>query len=921
MSISTSRVSNQPSLSQDRTSYYSVTLSVAVTTSATVPATITRGSTVLRTSIATSSLLQVPTTSYSLQTARPTIVLSYDTRSICAGDGLDSMSIGVLSTIVFSVVVGAFIWVTFAILRPRIPQIASLRHTLPNAQYGGQYSALHDLSVIRLLRLLHRGSVTPDEGVLQRRLLVDGVDESHKARLRLLVLSIMVIVLVMAALLMLYREFNKLLSYRRLWLRVRCDDMEIGWLSLDQTPGLTGLGEEAVKDVFAGNGLVSARRGRNSVGSNESRRRRSTALARQGPQHDEHSESDDANNSSYTDGNDIDVTGVFSVVDTRDAETLIHTRDRVLNSLELAEAHYINTYCRCFPGSGPLLPIVRKQSQHHHQYLKALYGRIKSWREQLKTLNTEVDMEQQRMYFNIRNGISVRGWLLVGRGVRFLPGIRMIPGRSKDDIRWAELQNNGGNIGRMYFWVMVTLLSLLLAILLTGLVCLALGSAPNFAHYLPALKSLVRYDDLGPAIGTTLVPSLLTMLFIATLLGFIHYFSRFSGSVSHSDNRTMELKAAFYAITLIGGAWLIGISAILFGLQAFSTGSDQATTVSEGVVYIAGFILALVISAFIVPGLLLLQPIRLWRIISAKRKALFINLTLLLALYPRTYNPSFGMGASILGLFFAAAFSMLFPLIGPPLVLLLFLTLMVHRYLVGYSPFRSLAAPLAHSAVCTLVTLQPFLLGLILLAHRLWALGSLLLCVAVFGLVAVELYAETQTREPDVDSLSLRAWESLDKFVSQVMTGEADLVPYPVQFVAEQQGTRSSMASMLEMIAASLAVGPSASLQSKPVPFPKETINDLVSTARAAAAFATLDSPPRLNPTDPEDDVADFLYPPELLAPAPPIWLYNDSAGIAQSRAHDLKREHDLDVFLDGPSPSLKGSRRRRRTPDRMNEE
>ena len=189
--------------------------------------------------------------------------------------------------------------------------------TLPNAKYGGQYSALHDLSLIRLLRLLPRGSVSTGSAVLHRRLFVDGVDESRKARSRLLGLTILVVVLAVAASLLLFREFHKLLSYRRLWLRVRCGEMEMGWLSAGQTPGLASLGEDAVKEVFADNGLVSAARGRISVGSNGSNehwRRRSVVSMRQRRQRDEPYETEDANRSSYTDGNDIDVTGVFCVV-------------------------------------------------------------------------------------------------------------------------------------------------------------------------------------------------------------------------------------------------------------------------------------------------------------------------------------------------------------------------------------------------------------------------------------------------------------------------------------------------------------------------------------------------------------------------------------------------------------------------------
>ena len=151
--------------------------------------------------------------------------------------------------------------------------------------------------------------------------------------------------------------------------------------------------------------------------------------------------------------------------DTGRAETLIHTRDHVLNNLELAESHYIAAYRQCLPGSGPLLPIVEPQSQRHHPYLKSIYDQIKNWRQHFKAMNDNVETEQQRIYFNIRNGISVRGWLLVGRGIHFLPGIRMIPGRSKDDVRWRELQNNGGNISRIYFWVVATAVSLVLAII------------------------------------------------------------------------------------------------------------------------------------------------------------------------------------------------------------------------------------------------------------------------------------------------------------------------------------------------------------------------------------------------------------------------------------------------------------------------
>lgn len=46
-----------------------------------------------------------------------------------------------------------------------------------------------------------------------------------------------------------------------------------------------------------------------------------------------------------------------------------------------------------------------------------------------------------------------------------------------------------------------------------------------------------------------------------------------------------------------------------------------------------------------------------------------------LAAYPRTYNPSFATGACVLAVVFASAYALIFPLVGPAVTILLFLTL------------------------------------------------------------------------------------------------------------------------------------------------------------------------------------------------------------------------------------------------------
>ncbi len=79
-----------------------------------------------------------------------------------------------------------------------------------------------------------------------------------------------------------------------------------------------------------------------------------------------------------------------------------------------------------------------------------------------------------------------------------------------------------------------------------------------------------------------------------------------------------------------------------------------------------------------------------------------------------------------------------------------------------------------------------------------------------------------------------------------------------------------------------------------------ETLDDLTATERAARTNP--DTPPHLPPlpfADHAEEMAGVLYPPELLAPPPMIWLPNDLGGIGRSEAIDLQRYHELPVTLD----------------------
>ena len=121
----------------------------------------------------------------------------------------------------------------------------------------------------------------------------------------------------------------------------------------------------------------------------------------------------------------------------------------------------------------PAMPHERLQQQQpyrrpisglEHVQLGAIYADIRRWRGALKRSNREIADEQERGFQDIADGRGIKGWILVGRGLRFLPGVQMIEGRTKEDIRWEELQVQGGVWSEVVFWIMVFIIGVLLGV-------------------------------------------------------------------------------------------------------------------------------------------------------------------------------------------------------------------------------------------------------------------------------------------------------------------------------------------------------------------------------------------------------------------------------------------------------------------------
>lgn len=94
------------------------------------------------------------------------------------------------------------------------------------------------------------------------------------------------------------------------------------------------------------------------------------------------------------------------------------------------------------------------------------------------------------------------------------------------------------------------------------------------------------------------------------------------GSTSRSGNQVFAFRITFYILATLVTIWLTGIGGILFALQAFSAGSNETRSIANGAVYMTVLALTIVINlTIIVPGVLMLQPLRLWNILKAERQA------------------------------------------------------------------------------------------------------------------------------------------------------------------------------------------------------------------------------------------------------------------------------------------------------------
>ena len=90
------------------------------------------------------------------------------------------------------------------------------------------------------------------------------------------------------------------------------------------------------------------------------------------------------------------------------------------------------------------------------------YADVRDHRSRLLALNADIEQHQRAAFSSVAKGEGNRGWVLVGRGMRYFPRARQIDGGTKQDIIWANIDARP-HTG--VFWLKVLLVGIGLSII------------------------------------------------------------------------------------------------------------------------------------------------------------------------------------------------------------------------------------------------------------------------------------------------------------------------------------------------------------------------------------------------------------------------------------------------------------------------
>lgn len=281
-------------------------------------------------------------------------------------------------------------------------------------------------------------------------------------------------------------------------------------------------------------------------------------------------------------------------------------------------------------------------------------------------------------------------------------------------------------------------------------------------------------------------------------------------------------------------------------------------------------------------------------------------MTLIKVNQPPNYNPALSFAPVLIAVFYLSALSGVFPIITVPALLLAYLALVAHAWLTANTYCVTRGGMSDGSAALWVVRrvgraacLQPLVFGLVLLSRQELAVGGIAVGIAVLSIAASEGV-----------TVGLHRRETISCFSNASLNDEPrrDSLSSEERAIMHQRlGSDHSILAAVH----TLLPGLGRLNADNPLPFPTDAIDDLVSTERAmqAAPNATVadvfaaTGDAELVVTGPTDPSRGLIYPPELLQPAPTIWLERGEGDVAQHEAGSLLVEGLSAVVDPAPTP------------------
>lgn len=246
---------------------------------------------------------------------------------------------------------------------------------------------------------------------------------------------------------------------------------------------------------------------------------------------------------------------------------------------------------------------------------------IERYRSQFKALNEEISVLQQDTFAKVSNADPVLGWILVGRGVEWLPGAQLIEGRTREDIQWANI---GRPRGEKAYIAQVAVIGFIFFVICTSaddppipptrrgktadvaavpFLALTVSTAPGFANYLPFLRPVSESDGFWTGVVEALVPAFVLSHLLMVVVLACHRLSKRVRCISGVHRRALAFKATFWLLVswiaslsqwginssetqlFIATLLPVTVAALEFAVQGFATDVQRARLVGDGAAY------------------------------------------------------------------------------------------------------------------------------------------------------------------------------------------------------------------------------------------------------------------------------------------------------------------------------------------------